>query len=665
MLHWFRSSIKAKITLLVLFTTSIVLAIVLGFTGIFSRSVVQSDARSYALGVAEVTAGRLAKELSSVAMVTRNLAYAIGYGQWDKRSIDELLMTIVKSNEDIYGSTVSFVPFGFDPALKAYAPYYYKKNGMISFVQLADSYDYFNRDWFKKPLETGKPTWSNPYFDEGGGETLMITYSYPFMEKNLEPINQMFKGVITADISLDHLTDMVSGIKIEETGYAFLLSDKGDLIVWPQKDLIMKETIFSLADKLGDSELRNVGEEMLKQGSGFLDAGLSLTEKESFLAFSSLPDFGWRLGVVIPKHELFAQTYALEKILLILGVAGILLLSTVSLMVARSVSAPLKRMAHVTEKVGEGHFDVDFTEKTRLDEVGQLARSFMSMSKSLRSYMKDLTQATANKERIESELRIAADIQKSMLPSSFPAFPNRNDFDIYALMRPAKEVGGDFFDFFLLDDDHLCVSVGDVSGKGTPAALFMSVTKYLIEACTTVDTPIDETLEKINKLLAKNNETCMFVTVFLGVLDLKSGDFVYANAGHNSPLIWTQDAPVVFLELVGGPLLGIMDPGLFRVGKTTLVPDGGLLVYTDGVTEAFNVEGEPFSDEKLLRTVERIRGADVKSITEKVLREIDEFCGVVPQSDDITIMALNYKPDHKDSDGLIPERIGTGPMAKI
>jgi sigma-B regulation protein RsbU (phosphoserine phosphatase) len=157
----------------------------------------------------------------------------------------------------------------------------------------------------------------------------------------------------------------------------------------------------------------------------------------------------------------------------------------------------------------------------------------------------------------------------------------------------------------------------------------------------------------------------MFVTVFLGVLDLKSGDFVYANAGHNSPLIWTQDAPVVFLELVGGPLLGIMDPGLFRVGKTTLVPDGGLLVYTDGVTEAFNVEGEPFSDEKLLRTVERIRGADVKSITEKVLREIDEFCGVVPQSDDITIMALNYKPDHKDSDGLIPERIGTGPVAKI
>ncbi|MFH0960420.1 MAG: cache domain-containing protein, partial [Pseudomonadota bacterium] len=457
MLHALRSSIKAKITLLVFLTTSIVLAIVLGLTGIFSRSVVQSDARSYAIGVADTTAGRLASDLSSVGMLTRNLAYALSCGTWDRRSLDELLITTVKDNKDVYGSTVSFVPFGFDPTLKSYAPYYFKQNDGISFVQLADSYDYFEREWFKKPLETKKPVWSDPYFDEGGGETLMITYSFPFMEKNLEQINSKVKGVITADISLDHLTDMVSGMKIEETGYAFLLSNKGNLIVWPQKDLIMNETIFSLADKLKDDKLRAVGEEMLKHGSGFCDAGQSFGGKESFLAFSSLPGFAWRLGVVIPKDELFAETYAIEKMLFIMSIAGILLLSTVSLLVARSVSAPLKRMAHVTEKIGDGDFDVDFAEKSRLDEVGQLARSFMSMSKSLRSYIKDLTEATANKERIESELRIAADIQKSMLPSSFPPFPDRDDFDIYALMRPAKEVGGDFFDFFLLDDDHLCL----------------------------------------------------------------------------------------------------------------------------------------------------------------------------------------------------------------
>ncbi|MFH0960360.1 MAG: PP2C family protein-serine/threonine phosphatase, partial [Pseudomonadota bacterium] len=173
---------------------------------------------------------------------------------------------------------------------------------------------------------------------------------------------------------------------------------------------------------------------------------------------------------------------------------------------------------------------------------------------------------------------------------------------------------------------------------------FMAVTKYLIEACTDVETPLDKTLERINKLLAKNNETCMFVTAFVGVLNLKNGDFIYANAGHNSPLIWTENTPVEFLEPVGGPILGIMEPGFFRVGKTILVPFGGLLAYTDGVTEAFNVEAKPFSDEKLVKIVDGLRGVEAKSITENLLREVDEFFGAVPQSDDITIMVLNYTP---------------------
>lgn len=643
-LYSFRSSIKAKITVLVLLATSLVLATVLGFTGIFSRSFVQADARSYAQGVAETTAGRLANELSIVSMVIRNVGYALGIGKWDKRSIDELLRTLVTANNDIFGSTISFVPFGFDSAVKAYAPYYYKKNDHIKFVQLADSYDYFEREWFKKPLQNGKPLWSDPYFDEGGGDTLMITYSSPFVGANAGNPGGKFKGVITADISLDHLTEMVSAIKIEETGYAFLLSEKGDLIVWPERDLIMKETMLSLAEKRNDPKLKAVAKEILGKPYGFHDAGATLTGKESFVAFSSLPDFGWKLGVVIPKDELFAQTYELERILLVVGFAGIALLCTVSLMVARSISAPLRRMAQVTKKIGEGDFSADFSEKNRLDEVGQLARSFMSMAKSLKTYMMDLTQATSKKERIESELRIAADIQRSMLPSSFPAFPDRRDFDIYALMKPAKEVGGDFFDFFLLDDDHLCVSVGDVSGKGTPAAMFMAVTKYLIEASTGLDTPIDKTLEKVNALLTKNNDNCMFVTVFLGVLDLKTGDFIYANAGHNSPLIWTQANSVKLLDSIGGPLLGILDKALFRIGRTTLSPNGGLLVYTDGVTEAFNTEGEVFTEEKLVETVDKVTGLEAKLLTEKVLRELDEFCGNEPQSDDITVMVLNYTP---------------------
>ncbi|MCX5872338.1 MAG: SpoIIE family protein phosphatase [Deltaproteobacteria bacterium] len=644
MLDWFRSSIQAKVMMVVLLATTLVLAFVLGVTGIFSRSFIVLDAESDALRVASMVGGRIANELSSIAMATRNLAYSLETGNWDRKSIDNLLIAVVQRNRDIFGSTVSFAPFEFDPTIKAYAPYFYKgRNGLVS-VQLADSYDYFERDWFRKPFEEKSPVWSAPYFDEGGGETLMITYSCPFFGQGAGGEPDTVRGVITADVSLDRLTEMVSEIKLEKTGYAFLLSNKGVLMVWPQKELIMRETIFSLAEGGKDPHLKTIAFEIMNQEKGFHNAGESLNGKDSFLAFASLPTFGWRLGVVIPKDELFAQTYLLERILFIIGFAGIVLLLTSSLIVARSVTAPLKRMVSVTSKIGEGNFDVDFVEKNRLDEVGQLSRAFESMVNSLKKYMKDLTQATARKERIESELRIAADIQKSMLRTSFPAFPDRDDFDIYAMMRPAKEVGGDFFDFFLLDSEHLCISVGDVSGKGTPAALFMAVTKYLIEASVGVETPIDKTLEKVNALLFKNNDSCMFVTVFLGILNLKTGELIYANAGHNSPLIWTENKEVQLLEAVGGPILGIFDPADFRTGTTTLNPQGHLLVYTDGVTEAFNSEGREFSEEKLMEIVRLIGRQDAKSITEMVLEQIDQFRNDVEQSDDITIMVLNYTP---------------------
>ncbi len=653
MFRWLHSSINAKIALVVLSSMSLVLTLVLGITGVFSRSFVKSDAETDILKLAATTAGRLSQELSSVATLTRNVTYSLEISTWDKKSINDLLKTIVQKNRDVYGSTASFGPYEFDPNLKAYAPYYYKGSYGITFVQLADSYDYFEKDWFKRPFEEKIPVWSSPYFDTGGGETLMITYSCPFFYAMSGQSEPKIKGVLTADISLDHLTEMVSEIKVGDTGSAFLISNDGTLIVWPQKDMVIRETILGLAEHLNDNKLKTIGETMLRDTHGFCDAGSSLNKKDSFLAFSSLPTFGWRLGLVIPKDELFANTYMLEKILFLVGLGGLILLFTLSLLVARSISAPLKNMALVAGKIGEGDFDIDFGEKNRLDEVGKLARSFIDMVQALKKYMSDLTLATVSKERIESELRIASNIQKSMLPSIFPPFPDREDFDIYALMRPAREIGGDFFDFFLLDEDHLCVSVGDVSGKGVPAALFMAVTKYLIEASTGVDTLISRSLEKVNSLLARNNDTCTFVTVFLGVLDLKSGEFIYANAGHNPPLIWTENGEVQLLDTVGGPLLGILDPANFAIGKATLVPDGRLLIYTDGVTEAFNREGNVFSEEHLIEIVNRNRNLDAKSIAQTVLKEIDQFCEFVSQSDDITILALHYTPNEKDQEKSI------------
>ncbi len=408
----------------------------------------------------------------------------------------------------------------------------------------------------------------------------------------------------------------------------------------------MSESMFSLAEELHDPALRTIGLAMLQlqEESGFTEIGPTLSGGDAFLAYARIPSPGWSLGAVFPKKELLAELNSLHRETALLAAGGLILLLMVSWLVARSIAQPLRRMAAATAKVAHGDLDVDLSDIQRQDEVGQLARSFSAMAQDLKKYIKDLTETTAAKQRIESELSIAADIQRSMLPSVFPAFPDRDEFDIYAVMHPAKEVGGDFYDFFFLDKDHLCVVIGDVSGKGVPAALFMTVTKYLIEATAILDEPLDLILTRINRHLARNNESCMFVTIFMGILNVKTGEFVYGNAGHNSPLLWDRDNPPGFLKAPGGPVVGIMDDAEFTMDRLTFKPGTVLLTYTDGVTEAFSADGIVFSDERLLKVVIPVREKSVKEITEDLLSEISSFCVGAPQADDITILALGFGP---------------------
>ncbi len=508
----------------------------------------------------------------------------------------------------------------------------------------AASYDYFHKDWYRGPLEKKAAVWSRPYFDEGGGNVLMTMYSCPFYERKEAEKPQKIRGIITADVSLNMLKEMVSKIRVEDTGYAFLVSDQGVFLAHPkQEELIMHESLFSLAQKYSNPRLLKIARDMNQKQSAFVDMGRALTDQDSFLAYAHLSTTDWSLGVVYPKSELFAEVTNLHRTIGGVAVAGLILLATVSFLVARSIAGPLRRMAFATSEVAEGNLDVKVPDLGRHDEVGQLGVAFTRMTEDLKKYIAELTVATAARERIESELFLAAQIQRSMLPSTFPAFSARNDFDIYAVMRPAKEVGGDFYDFLLLDEHHLYVAVGDVADKGMPAALFMSVTKYLLEAGADEGSAPDEILRRVNVQLARNNESCTFVTVFVGILNLKTGEFLYASAGHDMPLLLRSDGEIEFLERPGGPVLGILDEAVFSTNKLVLSPGVMLVLYTDGVTEAFNATDEAFSEERLCRAMSSVSNRSAKDVADMLLQEIDSFCNGVPQTDDITIMTLAFR----------------------
>jgi len=641
-----RSSIGLKITLLVLCGTSLVFAMALAYSYSYSRAIMLKEAESNARNLTLSVARRIEQEFRVVKQIPEHMAAFLEAAPCDKETLLRLGRRLVADNKEVFGSAIAFEPNAFDPNKRWYAPYYCKSKTGIKVEQLgSDSYDYFTKDWYHIPRVLRAPVWIDPYFDEGGGGIIMTTYARPFFERNPQGAPIKVRGIVTADVSLEWLSSLVRSIQVARTGYCFIISETGTFVTNPNPGLIMSQSVFSLAEENRNPELRSIGMAMIREESGFTDIGSALSPEGAFLAYARIPSPGWSLGAVFPKGELLEQINRLHRTTVLIATAGLGLLLGLSLMVARSISLPLRRMADATGKVAHGELDIDLSDIHREDEVGQLARSFMGMTQDLKKYIKDLTETTAAKQRIQSELSIAAEIQRSMLPSVFPGFSNRDEFDIYAVMHPAKEVGGDFYDFFFLDKDHLCVVIGDVSGKGVPAALFMAVTKYLIEAALGGGQEPGQGLERVNRHLAGNNESCMFVTVFLGILNVRTGEFLYANAGHNPPLVWHADGePVNFLGPPGGPVLGVMEDAVFNMDRLTFNQGTVLLAYTDGVTEACDLEGKFFSDARLREVMKPVRHNTVKEITDTLLGEIDSFCRDAPQADDITILVLRFGP---------------------
>jgi sigma-B regulation protein RsbU (phosphoserine phosphatase) len=336
-----------------------------------------------------------------------------------------------------------------------------------------------------------------------------------------------------------------------------------------------------------------------------------------------------------------AQVRTLSFTGVLIGIAGIMLLALVVVLIARSITAPLHLLAGATAAIAHGDFDVELPAVRSQDEVGTLSRAFLQMKTSLREHIKKLTETTAAKERIESELTIAHDIQMGLLPKIFPPFPDRSEIDIFATMAPAKEVGGDFYDFFFVDHTHLCFVIADVSGKGVPAALFMAMSMALFKATARYGLPPDQILSRVNNELARENDSCMFVTSFLGILDTETGELTYANGGHNPPLHLRRDG-VARLPASGSLMVGAMEDAPYRADRLLLQPGDSLFLHTDGVNEAMNANQEIFSDERLQCTLSDLNGRPVKEVVYRVMADIRSFTGDAPQSDDITMMMIQY-----------------------
>ena len=632
----FKNSISGRLTLRVLMVSALIFTLTFTLFVRMAANKVREEAAKHAHSELSNTIHQIDAVLNAVETAVQNTAWLVPYRLSSPDFMYDITERLLQNNDFICGSAVAFEPDYYTSEGHYFSPYSYRdENGHIKSKQLGnDTYDYHYMDWYQIPKLLREPYWSEPYYDDGGGEMMMTTYSKPLFDE----FGNLY-AIITADLSLEWLTELVGGIQAFKNSYNLMVSRNASFIVHPDHSLILNETIYSSTYGDDDESLKKMQEDMAS-----CRAGEVLRDKDGgkfFVFYSPVETTCWSVAIVCPRSELYIGVKKLRGILIILGLISLILMLYLSYNGIRTVVAPVEDFSNVAKKIANGEFNVELPQIQSQDELKELHDSFEYLQHSLVQYIEELQSTTANKERIESELRIAHGIQMGMLPKTFPAFPEREDLSLAAKVLPAKEVGGDLYDFFI-ENEKLYFIIGDVSGKGIPASLVMAVTCRLFRSVATYHDKPDEIMFSLNNSLSDGNESNMFCTAFLGVLDLKTGSLSYCNAGHNAPLIIENNGNVSALNVEPNLPLGLFTDFPYQGQETTVNKETMLYLFTDGVNEAENNNMEQFSDERLIELLKNNSGNEPKDIIKETFAEVQRHADGANQSDDITAMCIKF-----------------------
>lgn len=528
-----------------------------------------------------------------------------------------------------------------------------------------DFYNATSRPWYIQAKKEDKTIFTDIVIDAlGGGPCIICATPYY--------ANGQFAGVVGMGTFLDNINEIILNTKIGDNGFGFVINKQGQIIASPHTtgDLITGINNIKDLRESTNTSLADAVQKIINEKAGLTEANID--GKDYYLAYAPMKNTDWYFvtamevdTVIAPAKETheniiniateymdnLSEKTKMTVIGMIISISILLFFITyIGWSLADYLTKPIRQLSKGVQQIAMGNFNGKLNIHTG-DEIESLAISFNAMTTELQTYIKNLEQITAEKERIATELNVATNIQKNMLPCIFPPYPDRKDFDIYAVMYPAKEVGGDFYDFYLLDENHLVITIADVSDKGIPAAMFMVITKTILKNFAMSMTSPDDfsaVVQCANRQLCENNEEMMFVTVFMGMLDLKTGKFIYVNAGHTPPMIrhkHKDDSTFEYLPVEKNCVLGINEEAQFKQQEVYLKQGDELFLYTDGVTEAINKEKKLYSIERLYSNLNKI---NQKSSCQDILRDvklsIDEFAQGMYQSDDITMLAikLNY-----------------------
>ena len=550
---------------------------------IYSQRAIKQEASLRAKSELKNAENKIMDVVDQAEAAVRNSVWVAQWCLEYPDSIRRIPHRVVSENPVVVGSTMALVP-GYSEKYPLYAPYAARdmETGEIRMLSLAtEEYDYPSMEWFTKPLELQDSYWSEPYFDENGGDMLMTTFSMPIKDKD-----GTVAAILTADISLDWFTELVDEMKVYPNAFNMVVSRSGQIMVCPVETLVMNTTIDQFAMESENFEgFDRINKAMLSGQSG--EMPVRYKGQTNHVYFSPVERTGWSLSIVLPESELYSGVRRVSMIVKLLQLLGL----TMLIVILRVLAKNQLKYHNLNEQ----------------------------------------------KKRMANELHIASEIQMAMIPKTFPPFPERKDLDMAASIIPAKEVGGDLYDFFIRDEK-LFFCIGDVSGKGIPASLVMAVTRSLFRAMSAHEDSPARITALMNDTMSESNESNMFVTFFCGVLDLAKGHLRYCNAGHNPPMILTD--AIRMLTVAPNVPLGILKGMDFVEQETSFNYDDALLLYTDGLSEAENVSHEQFGEARIEEALHGRKSSE--DHLENIKQKVSLFVGEAPQSDDLTILFIHY-----------------------
>lgn len=636
MRSYIRRSLSRRLSLLIVLIATIIFVAALGFMFVESRKAVREEAISSATETLDNTVLRVNSLLDRVVLATDNFEWLPARHLNTPDSMFTYSARILRCNPDLNGCSISFEPDLFKDKGRYFSAYSYNNHGTIETTQEGnEQYEYFYFDWYQMAKLLDYPVWTEPFVDYNPEAvyTKEVIASYC---KPLRDNDGNYVGTISTDISLEWLSKTISEVKPYPNSYSIMIGAGGTFFVHPDSTKLFNETIFTPTLEKPDTALTALGHAMQRGETGMRQ--LMFEGQDCYVFYKALGSTGWSVAIVCPESDIFGGYNRLYRIVIAIVILGLIVMLFVFSRIIGHELKPLHTLALQAETIASGQFDKTLPEDKRIDEIGSLNHTFSNMQHSLVNFIEELKNTTAMKATIESELKVASDIQMGLIPRVFPPFPHRQDIDLYASMTPAKEVGGDLYDYFL-QDERLYFCIGDVSGKGIPASMFMAITRNLFRIIAQQNRAPWEVATQINSFLTRDNEQSMFVTMFIGMIDLRKGLMEFCNCGHNAPIL---DGKFLEAKDTNQPL-GLWESKAFVGEVIEDIRDKQLLLYTDGLNEAENQQQERLGDERLLELMQdSIHLSSEEVVTKLKAAVINHRAGAEP-NDDLTLLCLSIK----------------------